>query len=316
MRYIRRFIGNISGTDSEHSRKIVENNFNKATEGEEQSNVDNIYLVAGSMLPHYNMDDIKYIWNLSIFPRRLVNPLSWLIVWDCASFYGVHHNEFPPKDIPITDEEFINYAINNRLISNLANLARIASRITDMKLPIQYDNKLKLNPVGVRGNIFYSPVDSGQGVFFDGEWFDFHSYGKKYPGGYGNLSYKYHTGCDLNLPNNRDLGHVVKAQTGGIVKVLREAMSLENLVTIEDVTINGKQWRIRNAHLDEVYVHDGQKVVANQALGTIGTSNGKWSAHLHTDVILQALSITNTTAYTDMAKMLQETIDPYDLYRM
>ena len=85
--------------------------------------------VARKFYPNISRDNLEYIYELSIKPRGLKKPLSWLIVFQCAAKYGMNHTRFPSKAVTITDDDFIQYCVDNQLVTDLGELLAEAANI-------------------------------------------------------------------------------------------------------------------------------------------------------------------------------------------
>lgn len=98
-----------------------------------------------------------------------------------------------------------------------------------------------------------------------------------------------HTGLDLNLPGESDMGAGVYAVAdGAVVSAKAEAGTWGNVVLIEHRNVAGKDrlWS-QCAHLGSIEVQAGQTVKQGQRIGTVGNGavaggqGAQFSAHLH-----------------------------------
>jgi murein DD-endopeptidase MepM/ murein hydrolase activator NlpD len=101
---------------------------------------------------------------------------------------------------------------------------------------------------------------------------------------------RYHMGEDWNglEGGNSDLGKPVYATANGVVVLARDMrMGWGNLVIIRHIFLEEKQMKTVDsvyAHLDRIYVREGQQTVRGQQIGTIGTGRGRYIAHLHFEI--------------------------------
>jgi hypothetical protein len=102
-----------------------------------------------------------------------------------------------------------------------------------------------------------------------------------------------HLGDDLNGigGQNSDLGDAVYAAGAGRVVFAKEAgpgwgkmVILAHRVPEAAASAGWKVWQTVYAHLDTVTVRLGEAVVRGQSIGTVGTADGLYLAHLHFEV--------------------------------
>lgn len=94
----------------------------------------------------------------------------------------------------------------------------------------------------------------------------------------------HHTGDDLNGIGgmNTDLGDPVFAAADGLVIFAGEpSPGWGNVVVLAHTTPDGKPLHSMYAHMHEILVNIGQLVPRGGKVGTVGTSNGFYPAHLH-----------------------------------
>jgi murein DD-endopeptidase MepM/ murein hydrolase activator NlpD len=94
----------------------------------------------------------------------------------------------------------------------------------------------------------------------------------------------HHTGDDLNGIGgmNTDLGDAVYSVADGLV-IYSGAPSpgWGNVLIIAHTTRNGRQLHSMYAHLDQIDVPRGDLVARGRKIGTVGSGNGNYLAHLH-----------------------------------
>ena len=101
---------------------------------------------------------------------------------------------------------------------------------------------------------------------------------------------KYHMGEDWNglEGGNKDLGKPVYATANGLVVLARDMrMGWGNLIIVRHIFLEDKQMKMADsayAHLDKIFVREGQQIVRGQQIGTIGTNRGMYTAHLHFEI--------------------------------
>lgn len=92
-----------------------------------------------------------------------------------------------------------------------------------------------------------------------------------------------HTGVDFVA----DVGTIVGSTWSGIVSVATWGPSYGNWVEID----HGGGYRSRYAHLDEIWVWEGQWVDANDFIGSVGNTGNSSGAHLHFEIIINGQAV-------------------------
>ena len=102
-------------------------------------------------------------------------------------------------------------------------------------------------------------------------------------GTYRPNSFGYHTGVDFVAP----VGTIVGSTAGGQVTVATWDPSYGNWVEID----HGGGYRSRYAHLNEIFVREGEWVEANSFIGTVGNTGNSSGAHLHFEIIVNGEAV-------------------------
>lgn len=97
----------------------------------------------------------------------------------------------------------------------------------------------------------------------------------------------HHLGDDWNAVTggNSDLGDPIFAIGNGYVKFAEDiGGGWGNVIRILHQLPNGKQYESLYAHCNEILVQSGTWVKRGDKIGTIGTANGQYYAHLHLEI--------------------------------
>jgi murein DD-endopeptidase MepM/ murein hydrolase activator NlpD len=128
-----------------------------------------------------------------------------------------------------------------------------------------------------------------------GKWFDATGYAVRYR--IGTPYEAYHTGADLNLndPNwDADAHSPVYAAASGVVTHASRLPGWGNVIVIkhDPLITTGKIMFGRYAHVENMRVQVGQRVVRGEQISSVGNAEGAFPYHLHFDLsptdILQA----------------------------
>ncbi len=98
---------------------------------------------------------------------------------------------------------------------------------------------------------------------------------------------EYHLGDDLNGigGGNSDLGDpIFSAADGQVVYAANSSEGWGNVIVVQHRRDNKELFQTLYAHLDTMHVSVGEQVVRGQQLGTVGTANGNYLAHLHLEL--------------------------------
>jgi murein DD-endopeptidase MepM/ murein hydrolase activator NlpD len=97
----------------------------------------------------------------------------------------------------------------------------------------------------------------------------------------------HHTGDDLNGIGgmNTDLGDPVFSTADGLVVYAGESSpGWGKVVIVAHQTIDGRMLHSMYAHLNQIEVELGALIARGGRLGTVGTANGNYPAHLHFEI--------------------------------
>ncbi len=96
-------------------------------------------------------------------------------------------------------------------------------------------------------------------------------------------SFGYHTGVDFEAA----VGTIVGSTAAGQVTVATWGPSYGNWVEID----HGGGYRSRYAHLDQIWVWEGQWISSNHFIGTVGNTGNSTGAHLHFEIIINGQAV-------------------------
>lgn len=153
---------------------------------------------------------------------------------------------------------------------------------------------------------FQSPCGTARGGFvYDAQPFNAHNPKR---GGH-------HTGSDLNGigGEDTDLGMPVNAAARGLVVYCGEPSAEWGNVVVLAHRLPGESRILQTlyAHLDKSIVRHGQLVGRGEPIGTIGTANGHYKAHLHFEAIASVCTEAGLPAYAPEGTMNR--LDPQKL---
>ncbi|MFQ3568731.1 MAG: peptidoglycan DD-metalloendopeptidase family protein [Aggregatilineales bacterium] len=126
-----------------------------------------------------------------------------------------------------------------------------------------------------------------------GKWFDASPFGRLYF--IGTPSEAYHTGADLNLPQDADARAPVYASASGVVTFAARLPVWGNVIIIrhDPLITSGQVIFGRYAHVENMLVKVGDRVVRGQHISNIGNAFGRWAYHLHFDLSPTTILETN-----------------------
>lgn len=149
-----------------------------------------------------------------------------------------------------------------------------------------------------------------------GKWIDANPYGTFY-----NVTpdrKAFHTGADLNLPEDRDAHAPLYAVAHGIVIYARKGGGTwGNLIVIRHDMPNGNPVYSRYGHVETMLVREGQAVRRGEQIATIGNSFGQFPYHAHFDISLTSTLGRNPEDWpgTDEARLKRDYVDPIGFIR-
>ena len=125
----------------------------------------------------------------------------------------------------------------------------------------------------------------------------------------------HHTGCDINGigGEDTDLGLPVHAAARGLVVYCGEPSPDWGQVVVLAHRLPGDPRIIQTlyAHLDKSIVRQGQFIARGETIGSIGTANGHYKAHLHFEAIASFCTEAGMPAYSSGGTMNR--LDPRKL---
>lgn len=149
------------------------------------------------------------------------------------------------------------------------------------------DKSIGVQPLKSSEALTEIPETKDSVLFVDG--FDF-PVGKPDAKGYYDAQHfgaNNHLGEDWNgnKGSNTDLGDTIYAIGNGYVSLAEDLKGgWGNVIRIVHEFPKGREVESLYAHCDEIFVKPLQIVERGQAIGTIGTANGKYMAHLHFEI--------------------------------
>lgn len=120
-----------------------------------------------------------------------------------------------------------------------------------------------------------------------GQWFDATGFDRLYR--IGTPSQAYHTGADLNLNEpywDADAHSPVYAAASGLVTFADRLPGWGNVIIIrhDPLITTGQVYYARYAHVEDISVRVGDRVVRGQQISKVGNADGIFAYHLHYDI--------------------------------
>lgn len=128
----------------------------------------------------------------------------------------------------------------------------------------------------------------------------------------------FHTGADLNLPEDRDAHAPVYAVAHGTVTYAKlGGGTWGKLVVIVHTLPSGQLVFSRYAHLEAIGVRAGQPVARGEEIGRIGNAENQFPYHLHFDISPTSTLGRNPEDWpgTDEARLKRDYVDPIQFIR-
>lgn len=149
-----------------------------------------------------------------------------------------------------------------------------------------------------------------------GRWIDANPYGAFY-----NVTptrQAYHTGADINLPEDRDAHAPVYAiASGTVIYAKLGGGTWGKLIVIEHRLPSGQTVYSRYAHVESIGVQKGQVVRRGDEIGRIGSAEGQFPYHLHFDISLTSALDRNPEDWpgTDETRLKRDYVNPLTFIR-
>ncbi|MDX2140416.1 MAG: peptidoglycan DD-metalloendopeptidase family protein [Chloroflexota bacterium] len=144
------------------------------------------------------------------------------------------------------------------------------------------------DPSPFAGDGYDSPVgtqEERRGTrVWPGRWLDASPFGRLYF--VGTPSEAYHTGADLNLPQDADRGAPVYACASGVVVFAARLPTWGNVIVIkhDPLATTGQVMYSRYGHVGDMLVGVGARVRRGQQISIVSNAFGRWAFHLHFDL--------------------------------
>lgn len=169
---------------------------------------------------------------------------------------------------------------------------------------------------------FDSPVGTPQErrsvVVWPGRWLDASPFGKLYF--VGTPSEAYHTGADLNLPQDADAHGPVYATASGVVVFAARLPTWGNIIIIKHDPMfpSGLTMYSRYGHVEEMMVTVGQRVTRGQQICKVGNAFGRWAYHLHFDLSPTSILEANPAHWPGKKRdeLLAHYVDPKEFIQL
>lgn len=153
-----------------------------------------------------------------------------------------------------------------------------------------------------------------------GHWFDATGFARRYR--IGTPSEAYHTGADLNLNEpywDADAHSPVYAAASGTVSYANRIAGWGNVIIIrhDPLVSNMKVMYARYAHIENIRVKVGERVVRGQQIAKVGNAEGIFPYHLHFDLSPTSILATQPWHWPklDRDNLLANYVDPLDFTR-
>jgi len=152
------------------------------------------------------------------------------------------------------------------------------------------------------------------------KWFDATGFARRYR--IGTPSEAYHTGVDLNMNEpywDADAHSPVYAAASGTVTFADRLAGWGNVIVIrhDPLVTTGKVLYGRYAHVEDIRVKVGDRVVRGQQISKVGNAEGLFAYHLHFDLSPTAILASQPWHWPKLNRdnLLANYIDPLDFIR-
>lgn len=157
-------------------------------------------------------------------------------------------------------------------------------------------------------------ADRNSSQVWGGKWVDASPFGQLYF--IGTPSEAYHTGADLNLPADADAHSPVTSAASGVVTFAARMPIWGNLIIVKHDPLpkSGMIMYGRYAHVENIMVQVGQRVVRGQQLAKVGNAYGRYAYHLHFDLSPTTILELKPEHWPgrDRESLLKNYVDPRD----
>lgn len=157
-----------------------------------------------------------------------------------------------------------------------------------------------------------TPTERRSRTVWGGEWLDASPFGKLYF--VGTHDEAYHTGADLNLPQNADAHNPVMTAASGVVTFAARLPAWGNVIVIrhDPLATDGMVLYGRYAHVERMRVKVGDRVERGQVIAHVGDAFGRWAYLLHFDLSPTTILETNPGHWgrTDREAVFKHYLDP------
>jgi len=179
---------------------------------------------------------------------------------------------------------------------------------TDKYLADGYDS-----PVG-------TAAERASTSIWPGQWFDATGFARRYR--IGTSAEAYHTGTDFNLNEpywDADAHSPVYAAASGVVTYAGRLTGWGNVIVIRHDPLVGtmKTMYGRYAHVEEMRVSVGDRVVRGQQIAKVGNAEGLFAYHLHFDLSPTSILASQPWHWPKLNRdnLLANYVDPQDFVR-
>ncbi len=147
-----------------------------------------------------------------------------------------------------------------------------------------------------------------------GKWVDASPFARLYF--VGTPQEAYHTGADLNMPQDADAHTPVYAAASGVVTFASRLPAWGNVIIIrhDPLASNSRVYYSRYGHIENMIIKAGDRVSRGQQLSSVGNAFGNYAYHLHFDVSPTKILETNPEHWParNLDLLLANYIDPRD----